>query len=129
MKMAGEELLFKKIDSPVEFRRNILEASKIVVHSLQKYERLKAVRIKKAELVIKLKDLVREIDMLTTKLKKEFPDLIFKTKEIKRELKKEKKEPESKKEKEAKPDKKPSRELVDLEKQLKEIESKLESIS
>lgn len=130
--MASEELLFKKIDDPSGFRRNILEASKQMIHGLQKFERLKAVRSKKAEHVARLRNIVREISTLNAKLKKEFPDIIFKRTQVKKE-KKEPKEKAAKKGKkgEAKEEKgkKESRELVDLERQLKDIEKKLESVS
>lgn len=124
--MADEEILFKKIDNPFELRRSLLEASKQMIHGLQKYERLKSIRTKKAEEVSKLKSTLREINLLNAKLKKEFPDLLFKTQKAKEEKGKAKAE---KKKEEAKPEKKDSRELVDLEKQLKDIEKKLESIS
>ena len=128
--MADEEILFKKIDNPFELRRNLLEASKQMIHGLQKYERLRAIRVRKAEEIIKLKSIVKEINALNAKLKKEFPDIIFKTtklKEAKEERVKAKEKVEKKKE--AMPERKESRELVDLEKQLKDIERKLETIS
>lgn len=122
--MAGEEILFKKINNPVEFRKNLLEASKQLIHGLQKYESLKAVRTKKAEQIARLKSIVREINILNSKLKKEFPDLVFKIAKVK-------KASGEKTEKEAKKGvkKKENRELVDLERQLKEIEKKLENVS
>ena len=128
--MVEEGILFKKIDNPFELRRNLLEASKQMIHGLQKYERLRAIRVRKAEEIIKLKSIVKEINALNAKLKKEFPDIIFKTtklKEAKEERVKAKEKVEKKKE--AMPERKESRELVDLEKQLKDIERKLETIS
>ncbi|PIN86331.1 hypothetical protein COV19_06010 [Candidatus Woesearchaeota archaeon CG10_big_fil_rev_8_21_14_0_10_44_13] len=128
MKMASEEILYQKIENPVEFRRNLLESSKQVIRSLQKYERLKAVRLKKAEQISKLRNIVREISILNSKLKKEFPDLIFKAQKAAKpqEKRSEKKKAEKKEEQ---LDRKETRELVDLEKQLKDIEKKLETIS
>lgn len=122
-----QEILYQKIDNPVEFRRNMLESSKQVIRALQKYEKLKAVRVKKAEQVSKLRGIVREISTLNIKLKKEFPDLLFKPAKVKKEARKEEKKKAEKSEE--KPEKRETRELVDLEKQLKDIERKLESIS
>ena len=81
-------VLFKKIDGPLGLRRSVLESSKQMVHGLQKYERLKAVRVKKAQEIARLKILIKEINNLTAKLKKEFPDLVFKAPPKKAEPKK-----------------------------------------
>ncbi|MFC1732749.1 hypothetical protein ACFL6I_20810 [candidate division KSB1 bacterium] len=128
--MTSEQLLFKKIDNPVEFRRNLLEASKQMIHGLQKYEKLKVVRVRKAEQISKLKSLIKEINSLNSKMKKEFPDLIFKKTQVKKEKKKVEVKSEKKAVKKAvAPEKKGNRELTDLENQLKDIETKLQNIS
>lgn len=129
--MEGEEILFRKIDSPVESRRNLLGASKDIIHSLQRYEKLKAIRVKKAERILKLKALVMSISGLTGRLRKEFPDIIFKSKQApKKEADKKKKDEKKQDDKKPRMDeKKASREMFDLEKQLKDIEKKLEGMS
>ncbi|MFO8016946.1 MAG: hypothetical protein R6U32_07645 [Candidatus Woesearchaeota archaeon] len=144
--MPTEEILYKKIDDPVNFRRQLLEASKQMIHALQRYEKLKKTRTKKAEQINKLKSIVRELNDLVSKLKKDFPDVTFKSK--KGESKKEGKKGQGKKgqgkkggksgkakgeeeKEETGAEKKPreSKEMHDLENQLKDIEKKLENIS
>ena len=72
-----EEAYYVGISSPNELRRSLLESSKVVIQLLKANEILKQTRKQKAELSEKLKDDVRVINKLITKLKSELPKTKF----------------------------------------------------
>jgi len=110
--MAEEEEYFVNIREPSELRRNLLETSRQVVLSLQKYEHFKVSK-RKEELDI-LKKTLREINELMSRLKKELPS--SKSKNL----------PKIPEKRIVSVSKKP--EIASLEKDLAEIEKKLSGI-
>ncbi len=86
-KIDPEEALYVNVKKPLELRRNILEASKDVLYTLQKLERIKQLRKEKNELIKTLKVQIGEINILTTKLAEHLPEMTFSTKK-REELKK-----------------------------------------
>lgn len=71
--MATEEL-FVKIDDPLTVRLSLLEESKKIVHALQTYHKLISLREKKLDLILDLKDQIKELVLLFSKLDASFPD-------------------------------------------------------
>ena len=68
-----EEPFFVGIKDPIGARRAVLESSKDVVQSLQRFEKFTVARKKKREHVEKLKGVVKEAVSLINKLKKNLP--------------------------------------------------------
>ncbi len=64
---------FVHIKDPVDMRRSILGSSKQIIHILQRYERIKDLRVQKIEKISKLRAQNKEINLLIANLKKEFP--------------------------------------------------------
>jgi len=64
---------FIRIDNPPLFRRTLLEASKESIDALKNYDRFRDIRARKIELVLKLKNIVKEITMLLDRLKSDLP--------------------------------------------------------
>ena len=76
--MAGEkeekkEVLYVGVQSPIEMRRTILEATKDAVEMLQKYEKFRAVREEKIATIKQLEEQIKEITKMVTKLKTALP--------------------------------------------------------
>ena len=65
---------FVGIKNSNDLRRNLLESSKSVIMSLENFERIKQIEIEKAELKNKLKNDVKEIKMLFSKLENLMPE-------------------------------------------------------
>ncbi len=121
--MAKEKEFYVGITNPADARKNLLEASKEVIKSLQSYERIRHIRNEKAEQVSRFSNLMAELSSLIGQLKKELPEY------SEEDLPKAK--PQSKEEsKEAKQPAKKSRasELQRLEKELSNIEQKLSGL-
>lgn len=72
--MADENVFFMRVDEPVEVRKHLLESARVVLHSLQRYERFKDVRAKKAEQIIQLRGVIKEINQLFVQLRSHLPD-------------------------------------------------------
>jgi hypothetical protein len=68
-----DDELFVGIHEPVDVRRNLLESSKEVVESLQKYEKLNIIRLKKLKYFDDMKKVMEEINFLIVKLKEKMP--------------------------------------------------------
>ena len=64
---------FAQIKDPIEIRRSILGCSRELIGVLQRYERIKELRVQKIEKVAKLRALNKEINLGIAKLKKVFP--------------------------------------------------------
>lgn len=64
---------FAQIKDPVEVRRTILSSSRQLIGVLQRYERIKSLRVQKLEKISKLRALNKEINLGIAKLKKVFP--------------------------------------------------------
>jgi phenylalanyl-tRNA synthetase alpha subunit len=61
------------IHDPVFVRRTILESSRLAIHILQDYERLRDIRKQKLEYVQEFDKIIKEINSLMAKLKVEIP--------------------------------------------------------
>jgi len=115
-----EETYYVNVREPAETRRALLETSRQVVIALQNYENFKLKRVKKLDLVEKLRKNFKEINELIGRLKKEMPTV---------KLRKNVSFTEEKKEKVPKVSvSKGRKEITDLERELSEIESKLRSL-
>jgi DNA replicative helicase MCM subunit Mcm2 (Cdc46/Mcm family) len=122
-----EKAFYVGVKEPIDLRKNLLECSKIVVKSLQKYEKFKDIRKKKIENIINLKGIIKEIKKLNNNLISKLPET-----KIKAERKERKIVPKGKKEVEgeiSKTEIKKTNELEKLEAELSSIESKLDTLS
>jgi acetamidase/formamidase len=72
-KAREEDNFFVGIESPVELRRQLLEASKRMIEVLKRYETFKEKRARKLAYVEKLKKSISEIAKLNAKLKNIMP--------------------------------------------------------
>ena len=72
-----ENQYFVQIRDPIDVRKGLLENSKQIIQVLQRYERIKHLRVKKLEKITQLKDIHRAINLLVVKLKKQFPQVDF----------------------------------------------------
>ena len=68
----GDEF-YIKISDPIDMRRNLLESSRSVLKCMQSYERLIDVRDKKLKATIILRSIMKETNLLSSKLKKLLP--------------------------------------------------------
>jgi len=68
-----KELYYVGIQEPVEIRRSLLESSRELLQFLQRYEKFKAVRNEKRESVALLKAQMRDVSSLLNDLKKVLP--------------------------------------------------------
>ncbi|MFH1053317.1 MAG: hypothetical protein V1740_02760 [Candidatus Woesearchaeota archaeon] len=71
----AEEMFFVGIPNPNEIRRYLLESSKSMIQSLKKYEELKKIREEKVLQMNKFNQIMKQIDLLNKRLKKEFPKI------------------------------------------------------
>jgi hypothetical protein len=86
--MADQNILFIQVRDPVNLRRTLLGCSKQIIQLLQRYEKLKEMRVKKAELISKLRMTNKEITLLVTKLNTYLPAASAKTAEKQEKTKK-----------------------------------------
>jgi len=114
-----ESQYFVEIKEPVDIRRNILSSSKQIIQILQRYERIKILRVKKIEKMAVLRALNKEINLLVAKLKKSFPIA-----EMRVKLGKEEKKPKKREEKEEFA----GDDLRKLELELRMIENKIDRL-
>jgi len=115
MKMAEEEKaeFFVKLDNPNEFRQSLLEGSKNIIKTLERYEMLKSIRRQKILHISELKNIIKDLQILSDKLKEALPKTKLRYKAKAKPLAKAKK---------------PAKELADMEGELKKIEAKLGSL-
>jgi len=124
-----EKSFYVGISKPDEIRRSLLEGARDLVTYLQRYEKLKELRNEKLEKIQEAKSLVKEINSLILKLRREFPKTNLKVQV--REEQKPKKIQEVEIPKESIPIPKPDirrKQVTDIEKlesELAEIEEKL----
>lgn len=71
---------FVQLRDPLDIRRSILGSSKQIIHVLQRYERIKELRIKKLETIEDLKRINKEINLSIAKLKKALPAADYRVK-------------------------------------------------
>ncbi len=125
-KSEKEKKFYVALNNPVGVRRTILEASKDIIKSLQRYEKSKEIRKQKIEAIFEVRKLIRDIKKLTSSINSKLPYLpkVQKRKE-KKKVEKEKIAPELKKELE----KVKATDLKKLEDELKNIETELSKLS
>ena len=70
-----EELLYVSIDNPIPMRRALLESSKSVVHLLKQQQNVKQLKTSKQRKVEELRGLVVEINELTAQAKQLMPQM------------------------------------------------------
>ncbi len=121
----NDSAFFVRLNQPVEMRKELLKSSRSIIQCLQRYENLNSLRALKLKEVSALKSQTREIARLLGVIKKDFPVFTAIKKKTVAAQTKEKK-PGQKKEavKENK-----SKEVNELEGQLKDIEKKLSALS
>ena len=68
-----DDIFYVHLSEPIEIRKSILEGSKQLVQLLQRYEKIKTMRVQKTEQISKLKKIFQEITVLMNKLKQELP--------------------------------------------------------
>ncbi len=122
-KAEKEKKFYVGLNNPSSIRRNLLEASKDIIKSLQRYEKSKSIRKEKIETIFEVRKIIRDIKKNISLLNSKLPGF---PNEIKRKVRKEKVkvDPELKKEIEhAK-----SSELKKLEDELKNIEGELSKL-
>lgn len=122
--MDKENSLFIRIETPTEFRKILLSSIRELIHSLQRNENVKRIRIEKAEQTMKLKKLTKEIEVIMGRIKNSMPSTIEKKK---KEQKTKTTKKASIKNNNSKPTKE-SNEMQKLEDQLKDIENKLKNM-
>ncbi len=71
--MAEEEGFFVGINNPIDVRRNLLECSREMIQTLQSFEKIKVIRVEKLKRIQQLKTVLRELDLLVSKLRNELP--------------------------------------------------------
>lgn len=69
-----DEIFYVGIRDPIEIRRSLLESSKDMVHSLQRFERFKEVRKEKLEELNEVRKTMNVVKKLMSQLKKTLPD-------------------------------------------------------
>lgn len=130
-----EEVFFVGVKDPIGMRRAVLESSKDVVQSLQRFEKFTAARKKKRESIEQLKSIVQEAVGLVNKLKRNMPSGGLRMKPVEKPkpvpaAPKKLKKPETKQQPQKPLHKsKEMGELEKLETELSDIESKLGSLT
>jgi len=79
--MNTEEIFHVGLQHPNDVRKTILESTKEIIYSLQKFEKLKAVRVEKSEQIIRLKKEILELIRLIDIFRKELPKTKLRAKE------------------------------------------------
>ena len=69
----ADEQYFVHVRDPVDIRKHILSSSKQIIQILQRYERIKDLRVKKLEKISQLRATNKEINLIIAKLKKALP--------------------------------------------------------
>ncbi|MBW2964100.1 hypothetical protein KY363_01450 [Candidatus Woesearchaeota archaeon] len=75
-----ESQYFVQLRDPIDIRRSILGSSKQIIHILQRYERIKELRVRKLEKIEELKKINKEINLSIAKLKKALPAADYRVK-------------------------------------------------
>jgi len=71
--MTDDTIFYVGVPGPEDFRKDILESTKDVIHLLQEHEKLKRIRIDKVEESTKLRKIIKELILLNNKLKGQLP--------------------------------------------------------
>jgi len=125
-KSKKEELFYVGVKNPVELRRVILESSKEMVQYMQRAEKFKKIRAEKEEEFAKLKKTMNSVSLMVSKLRSYLPKADIKSGAS--EYKKAKKDENIKVSKQSIKEI-PQSEIIKLERELGEIESRLKRMS
>ena len=136
-KKESKEVFFVGIKDPIETRRGLLESSRDIVQSLQRFENFKVLRAEKEQRTRELVTVIRSTQRLVSRLKKSLPETKLRVKVMKEKQEqskaKVKKGKKAKPQKEKKPEIKISRkelgEIDRLEQELNNIEQKLHNLN
>ena len=82
--MSDEEPLYVGVYNPVNLRKDVLTSSRLILSSLQKYEKFVGIKEKKAELIVQLARTVKEINSLNKRLMQFMPKTKIKSVTIKK---------------------------------------------
>ncbi len=74
-----DESFYVGIENPVTVRTSMLEASKVLVQLLQKYESIRTIRAEKEAQASKLKVIYEDLVSMVSSLKSEFPAIDLKS--------------------------------------------------
>lgn len=83
-----DEIFYVQIENAKDFRKNSLEATRLVIQTLQSLERLRKIRKDKADNIEKLTSLMAEVDKLCDEVRIIPPPLDIETKPEKKQAKK-----------------------------------------
>ena len=130
MEEENKDIFFVEVKESEEVKRNILEALREIVESLQRFEKFKETRKDKIDHINKLRQIVKEANRLVSNLKTSLPETKIRAIKVSKLETAEKKRPIIRKKKKSieVKEKKPMTELQKLESELNEIESKLGSL-
>ncbi|MBS3112651.1 hypothetical protein J4418_01025 [Candidatus Woesearchaeota archaeon] len=70
---AKEEIFYMGISNPIEIRRNILESARDMVQFLQMFEKFRIIREEKKQATLILKKQIKDLNIITNKLKARLP--------------------------------------------------------
>ncbi len=84
--MPGEEPLYVGIADPVDLRKDLLNASRILISSLKEYEKFNAIKEEKSQYLSEFTKTVREINILNRRIKQLMPKTRIKPGMIKKPM-------------------------------------------
>ncbi|MBN2422689.1 hypothetical protein JXB41_05650 [Candidatus Woesearchaeota archaeon] len=111
---------FVGVTNPLDVRRNVLESSREMIQTLQSYEKIKKIRESKVRRIQQLRTVIRELDLLFSKLKSSLPKTHLRAKVAESVSSSKVKSSDSTKQ---------MTELERLEEQLKEVEQEIARVS
>jgi len=77
-----QEEFFVGLHNSIDVRRNILESSRDMIHTLQSYQKISEIRAEKFKRIEQFKTVMEELKLLTNKLNKALPKVQVKEVEI-----------------------------------------------
>jgi len=77
-----EEDFFVGLNEPTEIRRNLLEASKLVIQNLQRHEKITLIREEKLRKIKALSNDIKKIKVMSNELKDLLPKTSIKTTKV-----------------------------------------------
>ncbi len=125
----SDAAFFIKIDDPAEFRKTILYSVRDMIKVLQRYERVKELRVHKAELVANLKHTTKEIQGIIADLESKLPDVEYEKQAKGKKAAEPAATHKGKRVKMKLPKQQAKNELAALEDELREIDEKIKVIS
>jgi hypothetical protein len=128
MKMAEEDAFYMAIQEPRDFRRELLESNKKILQMLQRLEYIKQLRVKKIELMFNYSETMNQISMLSNKLKRTVPVTKLRNMPKVEMTKSEAKTVQLSAGKKSTEEHVNSKELMNLKRELDEIEGKLANL-